>query len=637
MTMLDRMRRHRGWLKWSLALVVVAFIALYFPEFVPQDTGMAAPGDVVATVGSEEITAGEFRRAYLGQLAMYQRAYGSNVNVQMLRQMGIDQQILQQLVDERAAEQEARRLGLRVSDAEVAQRIRAIPGFQRDGRFSPEVYRMALRTATPPMTVAEFEEGLRRQLLVDKLRSALTDWVAVSDAEIEQEFRRRNEKVKLELVVFTPDRFRDQASVSDADVAKHFEAHTEDYRVPEKRKIRFLLVDVESLKSSITVSPDDVERAYNERIEQFTTPEQVRASHILLQTEGKDEVEVRARAEALLKQVRGGADFGALAAKHSEDEASASQQGDLDYFGRGRMVKEFEDVAFSLEPGQVSDLVKSQFGYHIIKVTDKKPETRRTLEEVRAQLTDQIATERAQTRAGEIAAALEKEIDEASDLETAAKARGLKVQESGFFARDEPIMGIGPAQQVSEGAFDLQEGAVSGPIRAPGGHVFFTTIGKQDAYVPKLDDVKDRVREDALRAKAAELARSRAREIATALRSDFTKAARDAGLDVKSTELVTRGSMLPEVGSSPAVDGAVFELPQGGVSDPIGTPAGTVVARVVERQDIDAAAMAAAKDELRRELVGAQRARFFEAYMRKAQERLQTRIHQDVVQSAAGM
>jgi parvulin-like peptidyl-prolyl isomerase len=167
--------------------------------------------------------------------------------------------------------------------------------------------------------------------------------------------------------------------------------------------------------------------------------------------------------------------------------------------------------------------------------------------------------------------------------------------------------------------------------------VFFATVGKQDSYVPKLDDVRDRVREDAVRERAAELARSRAREIAPALGGDFAKAARDAGLDVKSTELVTRGSMLPEVGSSPAVDAAVFDLPQGGVSDPIDTPAGTVVARVVERQDVDRAAMAAAKDELRRELVGAQRARFFEAYMRKAQERLQTRIAQDVVQSAAGM
>ena len=637
MTMLDRMRRHKGWLKWSLALVVVAFIALYFPDFMRQETDAAAPNDVVASVGGQSITVGEFRRAYLGQLAVYQRAYGGNVNEQLLRQMGIDQQILQQLIDERAAAQEARKLGLTVTDAEVAQRIRTMPAFQQNGQFVGfQTYAMVLRSQTPPLTTTEFEDSLRRALLVEKLRAALTDWMAVSDAEIEQEFRRRTEKVKLEFVVFSPDRLRDQVTLTDADVAAHFEAHKEDYRVPEKRKIRFLLIDTEALKARITVPPGDVERAYQQDIDQYTTPEQVRASHILLETEGKDEAQVRARAEALLKQVKSGADFGALAKEHSEDEASAAQAGDLDYFGRGRMVKEFEDVAFSLAPGQVSDLVRSQFGFHIIKVTDKKPASTRSFDEVKAQIADQLASERAQAQANEMAAALAKDIKSAADLEKAAQSRGLTVKESGFFARDEPIAGIGPSPAVSEQAFELAENAVAGPVRAPGGQVFFTTIGKQDAHLPTLDAVKDRVREDAVRRKAADLARSRAEALLPDLQTDFAKAARGAGLDVKTTELVTRGATLPEIGVSAAVDAAVFALPRGGVSAPLRTEAGTVVARVADRQDGDAGAMKAATDEIRRELLDAQRGRFFTAYMQKAQERQQTSINQDVLRRAVG-
>jgi peptidyl-prolyl cis-trans isomerase D len=637
MTMLDRMRRHKGWLKWSLFLVVVAFIALYFPDFMRQDTGAAAPGDVVARVGGEDITAGEFRRAYMSQIAMYQRAYGNSVNPDLLRQMGIDQQILRQMLDERAAVQEARRLGLKVSDAEIAQRVRSMPAFQRDGHFAgTEMYRMVLRSQSPPLTTTEFEESLRRSLLVDKLRTALTDWIAVSDAAVESEFRRRNEKVKADLVVFSADRFRDQVTLADADVAAYFEKHKEQYRVPEKRKIKYLLIDIEAMKARITVPPGDVERYYRQNIEQYSSPEQVRASHILFKTEGKDEAEVRRKAEEVLKQVKAGGDFGALARKFSEDEGSAKQDGDLDYFGRGRMVKEFEDVAFSLAPGSVSDLVKSQFGFHIIKVVDKKPASTRPFEEVKAQITDQLAAERAQTQASELAAALSSEIDDAADLDRVAKARGLSVKESGFFARDEPILGIGPAPEVSSQAFELKEGAVEGPVRTSGGQVFFTTTARQDSHLPTLDAVKDRVRDDALRQKAAELARARAQSLASELKTDFTAATKQAGLEVKTTELIARGSTWPDVGISPALDAAAFSLPVGGVSGPIPTDAGTAVVHIVQREEIDGAALAAARDTLRNELLEAERNKFYSAYMQKVQDRFKTEINQDVLRRMAG-
>ena len=223
MTMLDRMRRHKNWLKWSLFLVVVAFIALYFPDFIGAG-GPASLNSEVARVGDERITASTFRRAYQRQMQAYTQAYGGSINQQMLKQLGVDQQILRTLIDERAAVAEARRLGLTVSDAEVAQRIFAIPAFQQNGVFGGEqLYAQVLGSQNPPLSKAEFEDNLRQALLVDKLRSALTEWVAVTDAELQAEFTRRNEKVKAELVVFSADRMRDQVSVTDADVAAYFD------------------------------------------------------------------------------------------------------------------------------------------------------------------------------------------------------------------------------------------------------------------------------------------------------------------------------------------------------------------------------------------------------------------------------
>ena len=479
MTMLDRMRRHKNWLKWSLFLVVVAFIALYFPDFIGA-RGPSSLNAEVARVGDERITASTFRRAYQRQMQAYTQAYGGSVNQQMLRQLGVDQSILRQLIDERAAVAEARRLGLTVSDAEVAQRIFAIPAFQQNGVFGGEqLYAQILASQNPPLSKAEFEDNLRQALLVDKLRAALTDWVAVTDAELEAEFTRRNQKVKAEIVVFSADRLRDQVSVSDADVASFFESHKEDYRVGERRKIEYALVDVEQLRARAVVLPGEVEKYYRDNEPQYTTAEQVRASHILLKTEGKDEAAVKARADALLKQVKGGADFAALAKKESEDDQSKAQGGDLDYFGRGRMVKEFEDVAFSLPVGQVSELVKSSFGFHIIKVTDKKPEAKRSLEEVRQQITDQLAFERAQTQAAAMADQIVKDAKTPADLERVARSRGLTVTESGLFARDEPIAALGPAPEVTNRAFELKDGELSGPMRVSRGLVIFQPAARK--------------------------------------------------------------------------------------------------------------------------------------------------------------
>src|SRR6266566_2088836 len=441
MTMLDKMRRHMSWLKWSLGLVCLAFVIFYIPDFLRGSGADAASGDTIAKVEGQEISTGEFKRTYQAQLQAYRSAYGANMSDQLLKQLGIEQQILNQMIDERAALAEADRLGITVSDEEVRQRILGMPGLQDNGHFiGDQRYQQLLRAQRPPMTPSEFEDGVRRSLTAEKLRASLTDWLSVADKELEQEYRRRNDKVKLAVVNLTADSFRAQATANDSDIASYFESHKNDFKIPEKRKIRYLLIDVDAIKAKVTVPPADVERSYNNNMEQYTTPEQVRASHILLKTEGKDDAAVKAKAEEILKEAKGGADFAELAKKHSDDEANAKNGGDLDYFARGRMVPEFDQAAFAMQPGQTSDLVKTQYGYHIIKVVDRKPGTTRSLADVRQQITDQLAYERAQAQASDLSQAIQKEISKPADLDRMAKARGLTAMESGFFARDEPIL-----------------------------------------------------------------------------------------------------------------------------------------------------------------------------------------------------
>src|SRR5690349_20879184 len=198
MTMLDRMRRHRNWLKWSLGLVCLAFIIFYIPDFLRSSGADAASGDTVASVEGHDITAGEFRRTYQAQLQAYRSAYGGNMSEQLLKQLGIDQQILQQMVDERAALAEADRLGIEASDAEVRHRIFSMPAFQENGNFiGDQRYQQLLRMQRPPLSPSEFEDSVRRSVAVEKLRATVTDWLSVADKDLEQEYRRRNDKVKL--------------------------------------------------------------------------------------------------------------------------------------------------------------------------------------------------------------------------------------------------------------------------------------------------------------------------------------------------------------------------------------------------------------------------------------------------------
>jgi peptidyl-prolyl cis-trans isomerase D len=638
--MLDRMRRHKGWLKWSLAIVVVSFVLLYIPSFLSDSTSGAAGNSVVATVDGRDITAAQFRRVYQQQMMQYRQSYGANVDERLLKQLGIDQRIVQQMIQEEASLAEAGRLGITASDAEVRERILSLPAFEENGQFiGDQRYRQLLAMQNPPMRPSDFEDQVRRGIVAEKLQAAVTGWITVADKDVETEFRKRNEKVKLAVVTFPADKFREGLTASDDEVTKYFNDHKDQYKIGEKRKVRYVTIDQEALRAKVTVTGQQIERSYNDNIQQYSTPEQVRASHILIKSTGKaeDDEAAKKKAEELLAKVKAGGDFADLAKKNSQDEGSAAKGGDLDFFPRGQMVAEFDKVAFALPPGQISDLVKSQFGYHIIKVTDKRPATTKTLAEVRTQIEDQLKYEQAQSAAQKLADEVSAEIKKPADFEKVARARGLQSGETGLFLQDEPIAGIGMAPAVGQAAFSMKEGEVSEPIRTPQGFAFITVTGRQDAYVPKIDEVKAKVRDDVLKQKAIEKARTTAATVDAALRSgDFDKAAKAAGLEVKTTDLIARGAPIGDVGVSPKLEEAAFALPAGSVSAPIVTENGAAVVKVVERKEPTPDELTKDKDNVRNELLNDRKQKFFGAYMAKARQRMNIRTNPATIAQVVG-
>src|SRR4051794_18669053 len=370
-----------------LGVVGLSMLTYLVPSY---NNGASSPSDqVIAEIGKDTITLAETQRLVQAQLRS--------------RQLPVDilptyiPQMLDQMVAERAMVLEAGRLGLVVTDADVAEAIRQmVPSLFPDGKFvGKDVYAGML--AQQNMTIEQFESDLKRQVLVTRLRDIAMEGTIVTQAEIEAAFRKKNEKVKVEFVRLTADKYKSESQPSVQEMQDYFKANAARYMAPEKKNLTLLVADQAKLEATVTVSDADLQRMYTQNQEAFRTPERVKARHILFKTQGKsaaEEAAIKAKAEGVLKQIKGGADFAKLAKENSED-GSAAQGGDLgDWITRGQMVPEFDKSIFTLKVGETSDLVKSMFGYHIIQTTAKQPGGIRPFADVKAELLEQAKKQR---------------------------------------------------------------------------------------------------------------------------------------------------------------------------------------------------------------------------------------------------
>lgn len=633
------MRRHRRWLYVFLWLVIAAFIILYIPAFQEQESG--TPGETVVSVGSIPISVGEFQRTYFRQRQMYDRLYQGRLEEPMLRQ--IQQQALESLVGERLVELEARRLGISVSDEAVARAIAASPENQDEGRFIG-VEELRRRLDLQGMTEEQLAEATRRQLLSESLQALVGSVADASDAEVDRELARRNEQVKIEYVLADAARFRAAVQPDAQQIEARFEADKDAYKVPEKRAVSYVLLDRELLRSQAVVTDSDIGLYYEDHREDFRQEEQACARHILVKVkqgdaaEGHADAEARQIAEGLLAQVSAAADFAALATKFSEDLGSKERGGDLGCFPPGQMVREFDDAVFSLEPGQVSPLVKSSFGYHIIRLESKQeskvPELAQVKERIRATVLERKLGE----LGDEKAQALSEALADGKSLEEAAKAQGLSVRKSAPFARGETPGELASPMLVAR-VFAMKQGEIEKEAYPlPQGAAFVALAEVLPAHMPKLEEVRDKVRADIVEKAAFEQARALAASVkAKAETAGLEKAAAAAGLVRKETpQLTGRGQPLGELGTGILLDQTAFSLPEKALSEPVPTTAGWAVLRVLERQMVDPATLAGERAQVAASLREQKRSTLFRAFLLEARERYQVTRNPKAYQRAVG-
>lgn len=634
------MRRHRRWLFVFLWLVIAAFIILYIPAFQGADAG--SPGETMAKVGGMPITVGEFRKSYLRQRQRLEQLYQGRLDAEALRSMGIEEQVFSALVDDRLVALEVKRLGLSIDDETLAREVQA--RFQENGRYigSDEIRR---RLELQGGTVDEFEQSLRDGLLRERLEQLVTDAVTVTPAEAEREFRRRTEQVKAEYVLVDKTPFRAAAAVSDDDVARRFQSNPGAYRVPEQRVVQYLVVDENALGNRVAVTDGEIESYYQEHKDDFKEPEEVCASHILVkvkaspEAEGHPDEEARKIAEGLLAQVKAGGDFKALAKKSSEDKGSATGGGDLGCFGRGHMVPAFENAAFNMKTGEVSELVRTDFGYHVIKIDSRREENLPALSQVKDRIRQTLLSQRARALVEEKMGAVAATLRRGRGLDEAAREQGLTARKSEPFARGETAPQPLSSPQLVARVFELKTGQVEPePFSIPSGYVFVALTDVRAPRVPELKEVQARVKADLVEEKAQEAARARAAEVAArAAKDGLEKAAAALGLVRKETPgLVGRGQPLGDLGTGAALEDAAFSLPQGSLSGPVRTSSGYAVLRVLEKKAFDPAAYESQKATVVAGLKDQRRQQLFRAFLAQARQRYTVERRPEAFQRVMG-
>lgn len=556
-----------------------------------------------AVIGMED-----YQFAYGNLYRLYQNVYRDQFTPEMEKQLRLRQQALDSLVEQALLLQEGKVLGLKVTDKELIDSIAKIPAFQKDGSFNRDLYLQVLRGQR--LTADEFETLQKRDLLVEKVREQIRQGVSVSDAEINQEYLEQNDKVDLTVVRLVPAAFEAQVRVDPAQLATYFKEHAEQFRRPETVDLSYVVFEPKGLLGQVKMNDEEIERFYRRNLDRFEVPEVVQASHILIRVAADADPKVREQKRALAQQIqadaRGGKDFADLAKRYSEDPGSAARGGDLGEFGRGTMVGPFETAAFALKPGQISDVVETSFGYHIIKCVAHREGTVKPLAEVRDQVTAALRVELAGQLAMEKASDAYNINRKGGSLEAVAKSAGLTIKNSGFFAREEPAGSLGEIPGLAQAAFALATGEMGRPVMTAQGAVLFTVRAKRDSHIPELKEVEASVIQ-AYRQDQAKLLARRAAEglLAAAKRGEkLEAAAQRLGLPAEVTGpfAKARNNFIPRIGVSEKLMQAAFAL------DPLQTvPAEAfevsgawVAVQLRERQKADPAKLDSAKrDELR--------------------------------------
>jgi len=676
--MMEFIRRKLRFLMWFVAISFVGGLFFIGGRTIGQNwlvnvlpvsllvmmPGCARSAGIIMKVGDYSVKIDEFKRVKENSIENARRRYGENFDT-YARNIDFDRETIESITRYALLLEEADRRNIYISKGELQEGIREFP-YQmpdevgsrvkpvmyyswskgRDGTFNPNLYRFLL-AREGKITPEEFSKEVENGLRIARLKDALTESTLVTDPEIQQEYRKQNEKAKIKSVELRYGDFTSKVEIDDAELSDFFQENMLDYKTSDKVNISFIKIDPKGFEDEIKISDAEVESYYKaHREEDYFEQEKVKARHIFVKVDpaasDEDKAKAKAYAEEILKEAKKpDADFPALAEKYAKEPLEVEHE-DLGFFERGKMVRPFEEAAFALSPDEVSDVVETSFGYHIIKVEDKKPSQTKPLEEVKDEIIKKLKAEEAKVEARQKADDVQYTIMSEEDLQAAVDANpdlNLKVEETGLFAKNEFIPKIGSGytyRDVAEEAFKLKVGEISDlvEVRSYGdrilGYFIFKLTDKKSGGLPKLDDVKDNVTKDLKDEKARKLAMEGAKKIMAARgpNDDLDKIVERAGKDdLKISEsepfaFSARGYIRGKPTSIDSKDVMLraFSMDIGEIAGPFEGANGVYIIQLVEREKFDEEKFAEDEEErskLRNQLLRQKQRKIYDTWYQK--------------------
>ena len=542
------------------ALVII--IALVF-VFWGVGSGFGNKRNLVATVNKEEITLQEFQKAYDNMVEAYRQQFNGTIPDGLLEGLGIKQQVLSQLIQAALLRQGAEAMGITVSKLATQEKIKAMPAFQKNGKFDMERYTAIL--AQNHLTPSSFEADIQNELLTEAVINSIKRFIDVTDFEVASRLAQRLEEIKLDYVLFKGEQFKEKVEVDDTKLTAYFEKHKNNYLTEPRVKLKYITFPLDDKLETITVDPQEVEGLYNRQKERYNIPEKRRARHILFALQDKnnelDRKLQREKAEKVLQLAKKGEDFAELAKKYSEGP-SAPRGGDLGFFARGDMVAPFDEAVFSLKPGEISDIVETSFGFHIIKLEAVQPAIKRTLDDVRKELETQLKKQQARKAVFAEANDVYEAIIKAGSIDSYAKSGNRKVITTDFFTKNSPPKDLPAGSAFLRNAFSLKKGELSSVFETDQGYAIIYVDDIEEPKVPEFATVRDRVLTDYTKAESIKLAQKAAQELLESAKKkgDLATAAKEKGVELKSTGFIRQDNGAAVSKLPPQVIKKGFEL-----------------------------------------------------------------------------
>jgi peptidyl-prolyl cis-trans isomerase D len=584
---------------------LLTVVALSMLIYLIPGTGITAAesGDdqVVAEIGKSNVTVGEVQQQVRNVL--------QNQRVPPEYAATIIPQLVDQAIAERAVAYEAQQLGFRVSDRDLADTLRSFSF----GSLPPDQYQQYVEQQVG-LTVPAFEDNVRVKIFEDEIENIVVEGIIVTPAEAEAEYRRRNQKMKVDYIGFSPTKIMADIKPTPEEINAYFAKNKGFFNVPETRDLQIILADQAKVADTIQVTGAQIQDYYNAHKDEYRTPERVHARHILLSTANKpkDEVpKIQAQAEALLKQIKSGGDFAELAKKNSQDPGSAQKGGDLGWVSRGQMVKNFEDAVFTLKLNEISNVVPTEYGFHIIQVLEKQPAHLQTLDEVKpaiiATLKNQNVFDRMQELADKARAELAKSPQNAAQIATQLNLQYMVVP---AYRPGSPVAQLGSDPQLLAAVQSMKAGEVSQVLQSGNKLLVAVVTGIHPPHPAQLAEVEDQVRQQYLQGEASRMVAEKAAKAAELLKhngGDMQAAAKAVGGEVKNTDFFTNSGAAEGIGSA-AILASYFNQPVGTVFGPIPATNQTIAGKVADRQDADMSKFAQERDGIIEQLKGKEKA-----------------------------